>query len=110
MDVDLSNEAAGQQSGPGMAEDIRVAQQKQAFSGFPIVQFSIRDKVIENTGHDLSCDDIFEIKIDYDGLNTPDAQSAAQATPPELIAVRWQKKGAGGLANGQFERSSRDQI
>jgi hypothetical protein len=85
MDVDLSNEAGSQQSGPGMAQDIRVAQQKQVLPGFPIVRFSLRDKVLENIGHDSSSDDIFDLKIEKDGLSTPDAQSAAQA---KLIGVR----------------------
>lgn len=85
MDVDLSNETGSQQSGPGMAQDIRVAQQKRAVSGFPIVRFSLRDKVIENIGNDSSSDDIFDLKIEKEGLSTPDARSAAQA---KLIGVR----------------------
>lgn len=85
MDVDLSNETGSQQSGPGMAQDIRVAQQKQAVPGFPIVRFSLREKVIVNIGHDSSSDDIFDLKIEKDGLSTLDAQSAAQA---KLIGVR----------------------
>ncbi|MBC2666979.1 hypothetical protein H7F51_15785 [Novosphingobium flavum] len=85
MDVDLSNEKGSQQSGPGMAQDIRVAQQKRAVPGFPIVRFSLRDKVLENIGHDSSSDDIFDLKIEKDGLSTPEAQSAAQA---KLIGVR----------------------
>lgn len=85
MDVDLSNEAGSQQSGPGMAQDIRVAQQKRAVPGFPIVRFSLRDKVLENIGHDSSSDDIFDLKIEKDGLSTPEARTAAQA---KLIGVR----------------------
>lgn len=85
MDVDLSNEMGSQQSGPGMAQDIRVAQQKRAVPGFPIVRFSFRDKVIENIGHDSSSDDIFDLKIEKDGLSTPDARFAAQE---KLIGVR----------------------
>lgn len=85
MDVDLSNEKGSQQSGPGMAQDIRVAQQKQAVPGFPIVRFSLRNMVLKNIGRDSSSDDIFDLKIEKDGLSTPDAKLAAQA---KLIGVR----------------------
>ncbi len=85
MDVDLSNEPGSQQSGPGMAQDIRVAQQRQVCPGFPIVRFSLREKVSENIGRDSSSDDIFDLKIEKDGLSTPDAQLAAKS---QLIGVR----------------------
>lgn len=85
MDVDLANEAGSQQTGPGMAQDIRVAQQKKALPSFPIVRFSLREKVLENIGHDSSSDDVFDLKIEKDGLSRPDARSAAQA---KLIGVR----------------------
>lgn len=85
MDIDLSNETGSQQSGPGMAQDIRVAQQKRSVPGFPIVRFSLRDKVLENIGHDSSSDDIFDLKIEKDGLSVPEARAAAQA---KLIGVR----------------------
>lgn len=85
MDVDLSNEKGSRQSGPGMAQDIRVAQQKRTLPGFPIVRFSLREKVLENIGHDSSSDDIFDLKIEKDGLSAADARPAAQS---KLIGVR----------------------
>lgn len=69
MDVDLSNEVSQQQTGPGISQDIRVAQQRKAIPPFPIVRFSLRDKVLENIGHDASSDDIFDLKIEKDGLS-----------------------------------------
>jgi hypothetical protein len=78
MDVDLSNESGRQHTGPGMAQDMRVAQQKQAIPTFPIVRFSFRDKVIENIGRDSSSDDIFDLKIEKDGISDDGLCAVAQ--------------------------------
>lgn len=85
MDVDLSNEMGRQQTGPGMSQDMRVAQQKQAIPAFPIVRFSLRHKVLENIGRDSSSDDIFDLKIEKDGLSNEDLCATAQN---KLIGVR----------------------
>jgi hypothetical protein len=85
MDVDLSNETGRKQTGPGLSQDIRVAQQKQTIPPFPIVRFSLRDKVLQNIGRDSSSDDLFDLKIEKDGLSAEEARTAAQA---KLIGVR----------------------
>lgn len=85
MDVDLSNEKGWQQTGPGMAQDIRVAQQRQTTPAFPIVRFSLRNKVLENIGRDSSSDDIFDLKIEKDGLSDDGLRSSVQN---RLIGVR----------------------
>lgn len=85
MDVDLSNEMGRQQTGPGMSLDMRVAQQKQTIPAFPIVRFSLRDKVLENIGRDSSSDDIFDLKLEKDGLSDAGLRTAAQQ---RLIGVR----------------------
>ncbi|HMG48843.1 MAG TPA: hypothetical protein VK614_15455 [Allosphingosinicella sp.] len=68
MDVDLSNETGMQSTGPGLSQDMRVAQQRQDIPSFPIVRFSYRTKVEQNIGHDTSSDDLFDLKIDKDGV------------------------------------------
>ena len=85
MDVDLSNEIGRQHTGPGMSQDMRVAQQKQTIPAFPIVRFSLRHKVLENIGHDPSSDDIFDLKLEKDGLSDVDLCVAAQS---KLVGVR----------------------
>lgn len=85
MDVDLSNETGRKQTGPGMSQDIRIAQVKQAIPPFPIVRFSLRDKVLENIGRDSSSDDLFDLKIEKDGLS---AEAARVAARTKLIGVR----------------------
>jgi hypothetical protein len=85
MDVDLSNEMGRQQTGPGMSQDMRVAQQRQTIPPFPIVRFSLRDKVLENIGRDSSSDDIFDLKIEKDGLSDDALRAAVQS---KLIGVR----------------------
>ncbi len=69
MDVDLSSETGMRSTGPGMAQNIRVAQQRKLLSSFPIVRFSARARVLENIGHDSSSDDVFDLKIEKDGLS-----------------------------------------
>lgn len=71
MDVDLSNELGPQQTGPGMSQSIRVAQQTQSLPPFPLVRFSYLTKVHEKIGRDSSSDDIFDLKIEKDGLSDP---------------------------------------
>lgn len=44
MDVDLSSELGPQQTGPGMSQSIRVAQQKNLLPPFPLVRFSFVKK------------------------------------------------------------------
>lgn len=85
MDVDLSNEMGRQQTGPGMSQDIRVAQQKKTIPAFPIVRFSFRHKIIENIGRDSSSDDIFDLKIEKDGLSD---EGPCSITRSKLIGVR----------------------
>lgn len=85
MDVDLSNEAGRQQTGPGMSQNMRVAQQNRTIPAFPIVRFSLRHKVLENIGRDSSSDDIFDLKIEKDGLSDDYLCAAAQS---KLIGVR----------------------
>lgn len=85
MDVDLSNEIGRQQTGPGLSQDMRVAQQKLAIPAFPIVRFSLRHKVLENIGRDASSDDIFDLKLEKDGLSNDGLCSAAQI---KLVGVR----------------------
>jgi len=85
MDVDLSNEIGQQQTGPGISQDMRVAQQKQTLPPFPIVRFSLRDKVLENIGHDSSSDDIFDLKIEKDGLSDDSLRRSVRC---KLIGVR----------------------
>ncbi|WP_422056488.1 hypothetical protein [Sphingomonas sp.] len=85
MDVDLSNELGRQQTGPGMSQDIRVAQHKQTIPSFPVVRFSLRDKIIENIGRDSSSDDIFDLKIEKDGLSNETLREAARH---KLIGVQ----------------------
>lgn len=67
MDVDLSNETAANTTGPGLAQDFRVAMQK-GMRSFPIVRFSWREKVASLIGHDPSSDDLFDMKIEKDGI------------------------------------------
>lgn len=85
MDVDLSNEPGQQLTGPGLSQDIRVAQQKQTIPPFPIVRFSFRARVIENIGRDPSSDDIFDLKIEKDGIGTEEQSTAVQS---KLIGIR----------------------
>lgn len=85
MDVDLSNEPGQQLTGPGLSQDIRVAQQKQTIPPFPIVRFSFRVRVIENIGRDSSSDDIFDLKVEKDGIGTEDQSTAVQNN---LIGIR----------------------
>ncbi len=85
MDVDLSNEMGNQQTGPGMSQDMRVAQQRKQIPAFPIVRFSLRNKVIESIGNDSSSDDIFDLKIEKDGLSEHSICAAAQS---KLLGVR----------------------
>lgn len=85
MDVDLSNELGPQQTGPGMSQSIRVAQQNQSLPPFPIVRFSLREKVLRNIGQDSSSDDIFDLKIEKDGLSNPVVRDAARS---RLVGVR----------------------
>lgn len=85
VDVDLSNEMGKRQTGPGMSMDMRVAQQKQTLPSFPIVRFSLRDKILENIGRDPSSDDVFDLKIEKDGLSDPQSRESARS---KLIGVR----------------------
>lgn len=85
MDVDLSNEMGRQQTGPGMSQDMRVAQQMQAIPAFPIARFSLREKVLESIGRDSSSDDIFDLKIEKDGLSN---DSLLESARDKLIGVR----------------------
>lgn len=85
MDVDLSNESGRQHTGPGLSQDMRVAQQKKTIPAFPIVRFSFREKVIENIGRDSSSDDIFDLKIEKNGLSDDGLRAAAQG---KLTGVR----------------------
>ena len=85
MDVDLSNELGHRQTGPGMSQDIRVAQQKGTIPPFPIVRFSLREKVLQNIGRDASSDDVFDLKIEKDGLSDARLCAAAQS---KLLGVR----------------------
>lgn len=85
MDVDLSNELGPQQTGPGMSQSIRVAQQTKSLPSFPIVRFSLRKKVLENIGRDSSSDDIFDLKIEKDGLSKLSERDAARS---RLVGVR----------------------
>lgn len=85
MDVDLSNEPGRQHTGPGMAQDMRVAQQKRTIPSFPIVRFSLREKVLENIGRDSSSDDIFDLKIEKDGISDDGMCSVARS---KLLGVR----------------------
>lgn len=85
VDVDLSNEMGQRQTGPGMSMDMRVAQQRQTLPSFPIVRFSLRDKILENIGRDPSSDDVFDLKIEKDGLSDDQVRASAQC---KLIGVR----------------------
>ncbi|MCV9936707.1 hypothetical protein OIU35_10065 [Boseaceae bacterium BT-24-1] len=85
MDVDLSNEMGQRQTGPGMSQDMRVAQQKRALPSFPIVRFSLRNKILENIGRDPSSDDVFDLKIEKDGLSDERTRLSAQYN---LMGVR----------------------
>jgi hypothetical protein len=85
MDVDLSNELGPQQTGPGMSQSIRVAQQTQSLPPFPLVRFSFLNKVLESIGRDSSSDDIFDLKIEKDGLSNSTVRDAARS---KLVGVR----------------------
>ena len=85
MDVDLSNELGPLQNGPGMSQSIRGAQQKNLLQPFPIVRFSYLSKVVENIGRDPSSDDIFDLKIEKDGLSDPTVRDIARS---KLVGVR----------------------
>ncbi|SOC22102.1 hypothetical protein [Rhodobacter maris] len=85
MDVDLSNELGPLRNGPGMSQSIRGAQQKNLLQPFPIVRFSYRSKVLENIGRDPSSDDLFDLKIEKDGLSDPAMRDAARS---KLVGVR----------------------
>jgi hypothetical protein len=69
MDVDLSNDAEALTTGPGLAQNCRVSMQQRAIPSFPIVRFSWRERVAANIGHDTSSDDLFDMKIEKDGLS-----------------------------------------
>ena len=68
VDVDLSNEAGLRFTGPGLAQSIRVAQRRRSLPSFPLVRFSAREKIRESIGSDSSSDDIFDLKVEKDGL------------------------------------------
>jgi hypothetical protein len=85
MDVDLSNQLGRQQTGPGMSQNIRIAQQRQSIPSFPLVRFSLRYKILENIGRDSTSDDIFDLKIEKDGLSDPALRDGARS---KLIGVR----------------------
>lgn len=78
MDVDLSNETGIRTSGPGMAANIRVGQTRQDLPSFPIVRFSFREKVLLNIGRDSSSDDLFDLKLDKDGISDVSRRANAQ--------------------------------
>ncbi|WP_342241196.1 hypothetical protein [Inquilinus sp. OTU3971] len=93
MDVDLSSETGMRSTGPGMAQNIRVAQQRQSAPSFPIVRFSARARVLENIGHDSSSDDVFDLKIEKDGLSEIARQKVVQR---QLFGVTEVYHAAGG--------------
>ncbi len=72
MDVDLSNEAGMKFTGPGLAQNIRVAQRRKLLPSFPVVRFAARERVRESIGSDSSSDDVFDLKIEKDGLRERD--------------------------------------
>lgn len=76
MDVDLSNETGIRNTGPGMAQSIRVAQHRRDLPSYPIVRFSLRRKVEENIGRDTSSDDLFDLRIDKDRVSDPGTADA----------------------------------
>lgn len=78
MDIDLSNEPGGNQSGLGLTADIRAAQNRASTPPFPIVRFSYRAKVAQNIGTDPSSDDYFDLLIDKDHASEPGVSSGIQ--------------------------------
>lgn len=74
VDVDLSADLGSKHSGPGVAQDIRVAQQDGTLRAFPVVRFSMVGRVAQKIGSDASSDDLFDLKIDKDGLTDDVAQ------------------------------------
>ncbi len=85
LDVDLSNEVGLKTSGPGLAQDIRVAQQVEALNGFPIVRFSYRANVAANIGQDPTSDNLFDLKVEKDGLSD---EAARIRVRKELLGIR----------------------
>jgi hypothetical protein len=83
MDVDLSGERRALSSGPGIAQNIRLAQQSKNVSPFPVIRFSLRARVRANIGSDTSSDDLFDLLVEKDGL----------ADPENLAALRRQMLG-----------------
>lgn len=78
MDVDLSNETGMRNTGPGMAQNIRVAQQRQEIRSFPVIRFSYRARVLQSIGRDSSSDDVFDLKIEKDGIGDPSKRGTVQ--------------------------------
>lgn len=70
MDIDLSNEEGNVGSGLGLTADIRAAQYREEIPSFPIVRFSFREQVARNIGRDSSSDDLFDLKMDKDNLDS----------------------------------------
>lgn len=79
VDVDLSADLGSKHSGPGVAQDIRVAQQDGTLRAFPLVRFSMVGRVAQKIGSDTSSDDLFDLKIDKDGLTDDDARELVRA-------------------------------
>jgi hypothetical protein len=63
MDVDLSYAEGERNSGPGLAQHIRVKQKARDVGEYPVVRFSYRDKVEKNVQGDPTSDDLFDLKI-----------------------------------------------
>jgi len=78
MDVDLSSETGMRSTGPGIAQNIRVAQHREAVPSFPVIRFSARARVLESIGQDSSSDDVFDLKFEKDGLSDRDRQANAR--------------------------------
>lgn len=66
IDVDLSSIAGERGSGPGIAQDIRIAQKASRIPEFPLVRYAFRGRVIENIGMDPASDDLFDLLLEKD--------------------------------------------
>lgn len=63
MDVDLSNASGALNTGPGIAQNIRVQQRAGKINDYPIVRFAGLANVLRNVQGDPTSDDLFDWQV-----------------------------------------------
>lgn len=66
IDVELSSVPGERGSGPGFAQDVRVAQKAGNIPDFPLIRYAYSGRVERNIGLDPASDDLFDLRIEKD--------------------------------------------